>query len=191
MIFEGESSPNSEGQYLLNLSSITKSGSIVRDIEEVEEYEESEEGGLITRGYKGEFHRSHHKKRELSVTDWFNVFCDEQCKGNEAKAREMVEKYHHHNSNPDSSNTADGMLCTFMSLGCSEDCLRAVFNVGYPRLNRIKQGLAKTKSSGHNKKSMGSVEQTHLKDFIENGIQVEEGYPCAHRRMKVRMNLVK
>ena len=45
MIFERESTPNSEGQYLLNLFSIINCGSTVRMVKKVEKDEKSEKCG--------------------------------------------------------------------------------------------------------------------------------------------------
>ena len=144
----------------------------------------------IYRGPKGSFHRSHHKKRIETVIDWMARFVTLVCSDDLCNAQEMIEEFHGLDKNPETRLMADGMIKSFISLKCSEDCLRVVLHIGSGRYYRIKQGLPKKKPSGQNNRAFGNDHLAHLSDFVHNGVPLEEGFPCAHRRLKVKFYLI-
>ena len=139
----------------------------------------------------GEFHRKLKKPRVEIKTDWFKIFrqivCHENADDMFGKsipvASSLVTEYYQLNGNPKMKDQADGMIKTFIGLGCSEDCLRAVLKIGYGRYDRINKSLEPATHVGRNHRAFGDESVDQLHRFVQF-LPCEEGYPCGHRAIK-------
>ena len=79
----------------------------------------------------------------------------------------------------------DGILLCLQRIGLSQVKIQAILRVGSSRLTRIRKFTgAHTHLSRHARSHALNIESVDLFKRFFKSLEVEDGFPCAHRRLK-------
>jgi hypothetical protein len=147
---------------------------------EICDYSKSMKGRLILKRKrkvktKGELQTKHRKEFE------------QKCNG-AAEAKEQIRAFENaaalDKSDPSKKSTkADGVIASLIGRGCSEKVLRSVLGIGSGRYSRVRDNKRKQLAPGINGNHLTEEDIERLIHFFKT-IPTEEGYPCAHRKIK-------
>ena len=149
---------------------------------------EKDSKSVVYYGNKGSLHREQANKRPQTKTDWFEVFVKRFFGGDHEKAKELVAKFHKFDKNKSTTGEASGIIASYIAQGCKEGILRDVFHIGNTRYRRIREMKGEETAATHggrNNLAYGKQDLQLLSRFIQNGVPVEPGFACQHRRQMV------